>query len=126
MLLRAYRFTDKLGIVFLKTALAVVDATLDGLSIIWRPVAIVLAFIVGALWSVLSALVGLMVRFFGLILRMVGVRTARTTRVASGTMARRAARAQMQAGVAEDPLRAQNRALSGLTVVLLAVLVGVV
>ena len=41
-------------------------------------------------------------------------------------MARRAARAQMEVGVAEDPLRAQNRALSGLTVVLLAVLVGVV
>jgi TolB protein len=49
--------------------------------------------------------------------------SATTTRTA---MARRSARAEMAASVPEDPLRRQNRTLSLLTLVLLAVLIGVV
>jgi TolB protein len=41
-------------------------------------------------------------------------------------MARRAARAEMEIAIAEDPLRAQNRMLSALVIVVLAVLVAVV
>jgi TolB protein len=126
MLARAYRFTDKLGIVFLKSALAVVDATLDGLNMIWRRVVVVLFLILGILLFVLRPVRSLLGLIFGWLLGSLGIRRAPPARAAAGSMARRAARAQMQAGVAEDPLRAQNRALSALTVILLAVLVGVV
>ena len=126
MLVRAYRFTDKLGVVFLKSSIALVDTTLDGLSMIWRRIAVVLLFIGGILWFVLRPIVALFGLLFGGILGAFGLSTSRAKRAGSGTMARRAARAQMQAGVAEDPLRAQNRVLSLVTVALLAVLVGVV
>ncbi|MEO8395655.1 MAG: hypothetical protein ABI700_21850, partial [Chloroflexota bacterium] len=126
MLVRAYRFTDKLGVVFLKSSVALVDTTLDGLSMIWRRIAVVLAFFGGILWFVLRPIVALFGLLFGVILGSFGISTAKAGRGASGSMARRAARAQMQAGVTEDPLRAQNRTLSLLTVALLAVLVGVV
>ena len=126
MLVRAYRFTDKLGVVFLKSSVVLVDTTLDGLSMIWRRIAVVLAFIGGILWFVLRPIVALFALLFGGILGSFGIRTGRSSRTTSGSMARRAARAQMQAGVAEDPLRAQNRVLSLVSVLLLAVLVGVV
>src|SRR5690606_24674307 len=45
---------------------------------------------------------------------------------ASNVMARRAARAEMESNLTVDPTVQRNRLLSGLTVVLLAVLVGVV
>ncbi len=122
MLVRAYRLTDKLGVVILKSSIALVDTTLDGLSIIWRRIAAVLLIIGGILGLLLRPLVFLFSLIWGLLTRTGG----RTVRAGSNTMARRAARAQMEVGVAEDPLRAQNRVLSGLTVILLAVLVGVV
>ncbi len=120
MLVRAYRFTDKLGVVVLKSSVALVDLTLDGIGMIWRRVAVVLALIGGIVWLILGPILALFGLAFG---QTVG---GARTRAGSGSMARRAARAEMEAGVAEDPLRAQNRVLSGLTVVLLAVLVGVV
>jgi TolB protein len=52
--------------------------------------------------------------------------TGQTTLSAERMMARRAARAQMEAPIIEDPLRVQNRVLSTLTVILLALLIGVV
>ena len=69
MLVRAYRFTDKLGVVFLKSSIALVDTTLDGLSMIWRRIAVVLAFIGGILWLVLRPIVVLFGLLFGCILR---------------------------------------------------------
>src|SRR5450432_1629549 len=127
MLVRAYRFTDKLGVVFLKSSIALVDTTLDGLGMIWRRIAVVLTLLGGILWFVLRPIFALFGLLFGFILRSFGIsRRPNRAGAASGSMARRAARAQMQAGVAEDPLRAQNRVLSLLTVALLAVLVGVV
>ncbi|MCC6805144.1 MAG: PD40 domain-containing protein, partial [Anaerolineae bacterium] len=126
MLVRAYRFTDKLGVVFLKSCLVLVETTLEGLRILWRPF--------GALFGLLASILLLLLRplglLFGVLLTpILGDRRARSgTRAAgaAGGMARRATRAQMDATVAEDPLRAQNRALSGVAVILLALLVGVV
>lgn len=126
MLVRAYRFTDKIGIVFLKLGVAVVDTTLDGLSIIWRWVAALLMLVVRLLGFIVRPVLLLLGLIVGGLLGAVGVNVRRGARAGANTMARRAARAQMQAGVAEDPLRAQNRILSAVAVVLLAVLVGVV
>ncbi len=125
MLVRAYRFTDKLGVVFLKSSLALVDTTLDGIGMIWGRIALILAFILGVLMLLLRPVVALLGLLLSLVLGVFGLR-ARRTSARADSMARRAARAQMSATVAEDPLRSQNRVLSGLTVLLLAVLVGVV
>ena len=65
MLVRAYRFTDKLGVVFLKSSIALVDTMLDGLSMIWRRIAIVLAFIGGILWLMLRPIFALFGLLFG-------------------------------------------------------------
>lgn len=119
MLVRAYRFTDKLGIVFLKSSAMLVDTLLDGLHMIWWRIAAMLGFIFRPLVMALGMLLGLFLRLFGFT-------REKTIQAGTNTMARRAARSQMEAGVAEDPLRAQNRTLSGLLVLLLAVLVGVV
>lgn len=117
MLVRAYRFTDKLGVVFLKGSLALVDVILDGIGMIWQPISAVLWIVLRPVATVVGLLLALILGLFGISLRPAS---------RSGSMARRAARAQMEAGVAEDPLRSQNRMLSGLTVILMAVLVGVV
>lgn len=144
MLLRAYRLTDKLGLIILKGSQVLVDTILDGLHIlitnIWR----VLLTVFGGLFVILLGIgrvLWLLVRQFARVVAAIGALallilnfflrlTGHAARTAGGTttdaMARRAARAQMQASLAEDPLRTQNRILSGLTVLLLAVLIGVV
>ncbi len=142
MLLRAYRLTDKFGLVLLKSSAALTQWTLAGLTIafsstsgvlgtvggrlfggIWR----VLRAVALILWRVLSAIGGVILGFAQLILRLVlgtGGRATRTVGGAASTsMARRAARAEMEVGLAEDPLRAQNRALSGLIAILLFALI---
>ncbi|MCC6802809.1 MAG: PD40 domain-containing protein [Anaerolineae bacterium] len=124
MLVRAYRLTDKLGVVRLKGTLALVDTTLDGIGMIWRRIAAVLAIIGGVLWFVLRPFAAAIMLLVSVILGLFGLSLRPAAR--SSTMARRAARAQMEASVAEDPLRSQNRVLSGVTVILMAVLVGVV
>lgn len=123
MLTRTYRLTDKLGIVVLKTSLALVDALLDGAELlvngVLRPIARVLLFI---LRPILRLLALIAIGFLNLFRRATG-QTAINAREA---MVRRAARAEMTATVVEDPLRRQNRALSGLTVLLLLSLIAVV
>ncbi|MFN8447954.1 MAG: hypothetical protein U0521_05045 [Anaerolineae bacterium] len=124
MLVRAYRITDKLGVVLLKGTLALVDTILDGISMIWRRIAAVLAVIGGVLWIFLRPIAVALGLLVSLILGLFGISLRPAAR--SSSMARRAARAQMESSVAEDPLRSQNRVLSGLTVILMALLVGVV
>src|SRR4029079_14688877 len=80
----------------------------------------VLLFIAGLLWLLIRPILAFCRWLVFLIFGGLGRATGRAVGVGSQTMARRAARAEMAAGVAEDPLRAQNRTLSGLTVVLLA------
>jgi TolB protein len=123
MLVRAYRLTDKFGVVILKSSVALVDVTLEGfyifLSRIFAPIARVLGIIFRPVVIVLNALALFLVNLFRRA-------TGQTTISAERMMARRAARAQMEAAIVEDPLRAQNRVLSALTVILLALLIGVV
>jgi TolB protein len=124
MLVRAYRLTDRLGVVLLKSAALVVEETLAGISIIWNQV--ILAF---ALW-LWRFILRPIVRFFGLILlgiyNLFRRATGQSALAASNSMARRSARAEMSSVVAEDPLRRQNRWLSLITVGLLAALIAVV
>jgi TolB protein len=142
MLLRAYRLTDKLGIVLLKSSVALVDTSHAGVGMI---VGAVRRILVGSVLSVLLTIgfalyrivrrmalaVWSVIRAILSVLGVVGlsgltISRRMTGQAATGAMARRAARAEMEAGLAEDPLRAQNRVLSGLAVVLLAVLISVV
>jgi TolB protein len=149
MLARAYRLTDKVGIVVLKSSAAVSSTTLSGVQITAGAVRRSLATVFGLLllvvltigravyrvlriaaliiWRIFSSIfgaVGTVARFFfNLVWRSSG---QVATVSASSVMARRAARAEMEVGLAEDPLRAQNRLLGALTVVLLGALIGVV
>ncbi len=144
MLVRAYRLTDKLGVVILKSSTALGSSALAGTgslgTVIWRILSGI-GIVVFAILGILLAVLRVIARVIGAILRGIlsiiyfflnlGNRltggAAQYAGASAGTaMARRTARAEMEAGLAEDPLRAQNRLLSGVTVVLLAVLIGVV
>ncbi len=134
MLVRAYRLTDKLGIVILKSSAAFGELSEVGvsrLSSIGRR-------IVGGGFGIFAGLILAVLRgFLGIlsfILRLFGGSARRVSQQASGAvgaststmMARRAARVEISATVTEDPLRAQNRTLSALFVVVLAALIAVV
>jgi hypothetical protein len=148
MLLRAYRLTDKSGSAFLKLWLLVIEHLLRAatlvVGIISRLLGGVLAIVFGVARVIYNALrfVALgfwrVIRFaFGGMLgvsRTAGLGGQRVTTAAMGAasasgttvMARRAARAEIQATIQEDPLRKQNRLLSGVAVVLLGALILVV
>jgi TolB protein len=151
MLLRAYRIADKTGIVVLKLGLVIGETLLTSVRLLLlgagRIVGAVLAIFVavlrgigwlvrrvfGLIWEIvrrLLMLIGAVVLFFlGLLrgsTRVVSRTAAQVGDTANTAMARRAARAELEAAVVEDPLVRRNRLLSGLTVVLLLALVGVV
>lgn len=148
MLVRAYRVTDRVGLVILKIFASITALMLDGAQIVLNVgrrggggilgllglLAGGLLAVLGLLWRGIRAVFGL---FFstgakatalaGRGARRVTGRAATTARTtASKSMARRAARSELDVKVVEDPLRAQNRFLSAVVVVVLAVLVGVV
>ncbi|HUN06957.1 MAG TPA: DPP IV N-terminal domain-containing protein [Aggregatilineales bacterium] len=127
MLVRVIRLVDKTGNAVLKLVLAETSLLAQGLhvfvSTIGRIVTIVLYVVGRPVWWL-----------FQQIWKSVN-RTARTaaqqssktaTQTIRSGMARRAARAEIQASVTEDPLRVQNRILSAGFVVLLMILGGVV
>lgn len=148
MLVRAYRVTDKIGIAILKSAALLTDSLFDGVGVITRVGGRGLFGILGSGFLLLLgigrlillalrrvALVVLAILSFAAIgvrqiLGLFGIAAQRSSsqvaRSAGATMARRAARAEMETGLAEDPLRAQNRVLSGLAVVLLIALIALV
>ena len=120
MLARTYRLTDKTGVVFIKTCLLVLDWVLDGLMFVERRL----------LMPVLRPFVRALAFLFALVWQMLGGSARKATQAGTTStrtaMARRTARAEMAAEVPEDPLRRQNRALSVMTLALLAVLIAVV
>jgi len=144
MLVRAYRLTDKMGVAALKSGVVVLDYALAGISVvtnvaraglgglfgvllaIGRVIYHVLRRIGWVLWRVLRGLLGLFGSIGLLFLGTARRSSGQAAQAAGAGMARRAARAEMESGLAEDPLRVQNRVLSGVTVMLLAVLIGVV
>ncbi|MBE2266902.1 MAG: PD40 domain-containing protein [Anaerolinea sp.] len=126
MLLRAYRFTDKFGVVLLKLSIAFADALLDGLGMLWWTLVGVVGLILRLFWRILRPIVGIfagIAMFFVRTLRRAG---GQTVQAGGNAMVRRAARAEMKAVITEDPLKAQNRTLSAVTLLLVAVLFGVV
>jgi TolB protein len=141
MLLRAYRLTDRLGTLFLKSALALGDTTRDGLHVlvvfirryllgsvlaVLGVVATILAAILRRIWLALRRILGMFGGIGRFFLRLSGYAASSAGSAASGAMARRAARAAMDSGLGDDPLRVQNRVLSTLAVVLLVALISVV
>ncbi len=118
MLLRAYRLTDKIGVIILKCAVALTDVTLDGLYVLRRAFLRLVWWGALALWFLLTP--------FRFLLRLLLRGAGGTAAAATGSMARRAARAQLDANLREDPVLAQNRALNVLTLTLLVALVAVV
>lgn len=127
MLLRAYRLTDKLGVAVLKGSVALFDVLLEGLGIVWRQIAFVLGSVWRLIWFVLRpftfVIASILVFFFNIFLRATGQTAISLRRSGTNAMARRAARAEIDVALVEDPLRAQNRVLSLLTVLLLLSLV---
>jgi len=152
MLLRTYRLTDKFGLFILKSFSFVVLIMTDSVSVVFGIFSkgglgaggVLLAVVVG-----LATLLLRVLRFLRDILfwilhklgRVVSITGKSATKgatniggkavrgVSDGTssaMARRSARVEIDTTLAEDPLRAQNRVLSGLIVVVLMVLIGVV
>ncbi len=138
MLVRAYRLTDKFGVVILKSSAAFGQLTELGVTRLTgvgqRSIGGLLAIVAGIILAILRAILRVLRAIFGVIFRLFGVSAKRVSQQAAGTvsastntmMARRAARAEMVATVTEDPLRVQNRTLSGLFVLVLAALIGVV
>jgi TolB protein len=131
MLIRAYRLTDRFGIVILKSSIALADALFDGLSLIWRAIARVLRFVLGGVVRVVLRPLFALLAGIGLFLLngglgLLGFTRRQAAQTGTNVMARRAARAELGATIREDPLKRQNRALSAMTVALLLVLLVVV
>ncbi len=134
MLVRAYRLTDKFGVVILKSSAAFGQLTEHGVSRITGVGRRGVGGILGLIVAILSSIFSVLRAIFGFIFRLLGGGAKRVSQQAVGAvgtstntmMARRAARAEMTAKVTEDPLRVQNRTLSVLFVVVLAALILVV
>ncbi len=152
MLVRAYRLTDKVGVAILKSGVALTDTTMAGVSIVAKAGRGGLSSVFGTLFmlilgigrlifAVLRRIARVFLIIFGFIAAIFGrfltlftgaaqrsssraVRSAGSS--AADIMARRAARAEMEVGLAEDPLRIQNRTLSLFFIGLLVVLIAVV
>jgi TolB protein len=133
MLLRAYRVSDKTGVAILKTGLVLGSTAAAGAHVIVSSLGRVLGSIFGlivlalrGLWWVVRLIVGAVWRVVSRVLGLIGGLAIGGARAASGTagtaMARRAARAELETGLAEDPLAQRNRVLSGIVVVLVGVL----
>lgn len=153
MLARAYRFTDKFSLFLLKLLTLIVSLITDGMMVLLgsgttgkrRGILGIFSVIFGVVFAVFTVILNGLLAIGGAILavgfsiaRRLGINTVRiastglaratenTSSAAGGAMARRAARAQLDAGVAEDPLKAQNRILSGMVVMTLVALIGMV
>jgi TolB protein len=140
MLLRVYRLTDKVGILVLKTSAAAGQWLADGvggvvsvagrgiggiLGVVMQILGIILGVflaIARGIWRILGFIWQGIARLFGLAGVSVG-RTARAsgnaiTSSANASMARRAARDEIDVTFKEDPLRTQNRRLSYMVIAL--------
>jgi TolB protein len=127
MLVRVFRLTDKTGNAVLKLLLAFTQLLAEGIHVFVASFGRILTFVLlligrPALW-VFQRVWSTSRRTAGQAARQSGQTAAQSIRTG---MARRAARAEMQASIAEDPLKVQNRILSAGFVVLLLLLGGVV
>jgi TolB protein len=123
MLIRAFRFTDRLGVMIFKSLAMAFGEMLAGISVIYD---VLLAPVGRLLWRILRPILGLFVLIGFGIVNLFRRAVGQSTTSASTAMARRAARAEIDATLVEDPLKRQNRALSLLTVLLMVALIAVV
>lgn len=155
MILRLHRFTDKFGLVLLKLVSATGEWLIDGTSVltgtaggfvatilgliaaifgiifsIIRQILGVIGSILASIFAILRRSFGVFVLFFAFIMRRffnVSVGMGQSAGRSTGdAMARRAARAQIDATIVEDPLRVQNRTLSVAFVILGVIVIGIV
>ncbi len=137
MLVRAYRLTDKFGLLVLKMGAALSGAIVENAAAVRRGVTGSLGGVVLlvwgivrriglAIWAVLRLLFTILGAVILWILQLFGLAGQYAGQSTGTAMARRAARAELESGLVEDPLRAQNRVLSGVIVVLMAALIGIV
>jgi TolB protein len=148
MLIRAYRLSDRLGIVILKSGSGIGSLALDGVHVllfstqrsaggILKTLLTFLLLIAATIQQIILRIYRILAYIFGTVASVgagagqIGLRmSGRTARVAgssaTGAMARRSARAQIDSEIIEDPLRKQNRVLSGFVIIVLAALIGVV
>ena len=145
MLLRLYRVTDKVGVIFLKLLAEASNYLLQSITIavggasnsigglfglLWRLVLVLwrgLRSVLNALWRLLMIITGQTSRIAAR-----GAKTAASGAVAARQMVaeraeREVARDEIDVGLAEDPLRAQNRVLSMMIVLLgFSLVVGII
>lgn len=148
MLLRLYRLSDKIGIMIIKLAAASGDWLASGATVITGAFRRSTGGIFGLIMALLlglARLVGIVLKGLWTVLKGAGrfllsllggaaKRTARVggsvveagTRTASETMARRAARDEIDVTLKEDPLRVQNRRLSFLVLFLGVIVIGAI
>jgi hypothetical protein len=159
MLLRAYRITDKVGLILLKSFAWVSEILMGVVGLVLKTarggvggvitlLLMLFSLLVNAILSLVKT-IGRVLRWFGrglwrlisLVLGAIGslfrgtarvsagaarVATQRVATTTSDTMARRAARAQIDVKIAEDPLKVQNRRLSVAVLVMGFLVVGAV
>ncbi|MCO6444516.1 MAG: PD40 domain-containing protein [Anaerolineae bacterium] len=131
MLLRAYRLTDRLSLIFLKMIGVLSSLLADGLLIFAGSPVRQRSGVLGLVGVLVSAVVAILIAIGAVlapvgrfILRLLGISISTTASGYQGAMARRSARSDMRSAVQEDPLRARNRALSALLALsLIAVIV---
>ncbi|MDZ4770787.1 MAG: LpqB family beta-propeller domain-containing protein [Chloroflexota bacterium] len=126
MLTRTYRIADKCGVVLFKSSAVLFELILEAVAFLWGGVLALLRVGARIVWFVLRPIIALFAGLFALVFGGARRTAKAAVRGGSTAMARRAARIEIDSTVLEDPLKGQNRSLSGLIVVLLAVLVGVV
>jgi hypothetical protein len=126
MLVRAYRITDRLGNAFLRISAWAAMLLVEQITGSKRT----LAGFITALWHTFTGVTVTASRQAVAAAQTAVDTTSRTARQVTTrhqeSMAQRAAEAGLKPAVTEDPLRAQNRALSAFAVLLLLILLSVV
>jgi len=141
MLIRAYRISDRLGLLILKISTSISTYLAESLRALLsifggggRQVLNILGGLLGIILTVLMTGFSLITsgasRAGNTAFRLTGRTAQAATSSASGAMARRYAEAQARAeidtAIVEDPLKRQNRLLSGLVVLVLGTLIVIV
>ncbi|HRF99061.1 MAG TPA: hypothetical protein PLZ51_27810, partial [Aggregatilineales bacterium] len=152
MLLRTYRLTDKFGLFILKSLSFFAIIMTDSMSVVFGVFSKGGLGIGGLFLAVFGGIAMFLLRLLrllrdilfwildklGAVVSIAGKRATKGATVIGGkavrgvsdgtstAMARRSARVEIDTTLAEDPLRSQNRVLSGLIVVVLIALIGVV
>jgi TolB protein len=131
MLVRAYRLTDRLGLVLIKSIVALVDLTLAGLLMVRQAVVGIFIFVLRPFGRLVGGGAVSLRNFsadspLGKTRQRGGRLGTAGDAPANARMARRTFAEETDVRLVEDPLRVQNRVLSGLVIVMGVVVLGVI